>query len=522
MSFSVFRFSFLRLIALFILFFPVYNLKAQNTLPPYHWANTYIDYLKLRGYLPALFKINRPYSRSQIADMLETVPIQQDLISKKDKAIINELILELEREKYFADTSLSKTQGMLGIFSRLDGSSAFVNTPGQTTVELHPEAALQFGKHFLLYGNFKIFNQADKYYIGKEFIGLYAYLEQAYAAFKNDWLEIKTGRDFLQLGPGKSGQLLISDNSRPFDLYQVNLSTSQIGFMFWGVQLNRRKNMQENPTTSWVNRYMNGHRLYFQLSKKYYFALSEVVVYGGPNANWETGLMNPVMMYHAYNMNTPGIDVNTFYTVEWDLYPWPNWEIYGEFLIDDIQVEKKTPEDLEPNELGLLVGVQWASAKINGLAFNLEYVQIRNRTYNAPDNDWEKYLHRNQVIGYKEGNDLEHYIFSGQYWPNASTRFTLFFSYLRKGEGTVRGPFNKDFLDYTVEEGYSEPFPTGVVQNGVTSGIKLFYKPLTSGFLELQAGYKKIENKEHVKNQNESGWFFSAALWYEWNKIFKL
>lgn len=45
-------------------------LFAQETLPPYHWANSYVDYLKVRGHLPELSVSERPYSRQQLARQL--------------------------------------------------------------------------------------------------------------------------------------------------------------------------------------------------------------------------------------------------------------------------------------------------------------------------------------------------------------------------------------------------------------------------------------------------------------------
>jgi len=41
-------------------------------------------------------------------------------------------------------------------------------------------------------------------------------------------------------------------------------------------------------------------------------------------------------------------------------YPMKGLQAYGELLLDDIQIERKVPKDLEPTEWGWLIGLRWA------------------------------------------------------------------------------------------------------------------------------------------------------------------
>jgi len=512
---------------------------AQQTLAPYHPANQYIEYLKLRGYLPALDFTQRPLDRLDIARAL----LQADSVSAQDRPVYRQAVAEfraeiqrLSRQKVHRWKRLAqKALQLLGVpaewsfrqQSMLIAASAdafYTSADKQGTVNLYPQAGVFFGDHVFVYNRFKIFNHAPQGYDGKQFSGLYAYNEQAYLLYRNDWLKAKIGRDWLQIGAARQGQLLFSDNSRPFDQYRLTVAHKGLNFSFWGIQLNRRilSDSLQRRLTPWANRYINGHRLSYSWKNRFTLGVSEVVVYGGPAINWELGYVNPLMMYYAYNVNQKGLAANLFYNIDWDLY-FHKLELYGEFLIDDFQAEKKEPRDLEPNELGLTLGLQWADPfNIRGLSVNAEYTQVRNRTYNAPVNDWEKYLHHGEVIGYYLGNNLERYFLSLRYWVNGRLYGRLYGAFLRRGEGSVEDVFNTDYLNYTVEQGYHEPFPFGIVEEQVQGGARVYYHPLNAIRIEAEAAYRQFSNYQNVRGASHSEWLFNLRLWMEWRHLFSL
>ncbi|MCD4691889.1 MAG: capsule assembly Wzi family protein [Calditrichales bacterium] len=515
---------------------------SQETMPPYYWANEHIDYLKVRGYLPEIEVINRPYNRMEIAKSLLKIDSENLQSYPEDEKLVKKLMAEFKNEfvqlekfegskwvnlikkaakylnvKYEEDESNS--QFKIGGYGSLN--NIYTDKNINNDFSIHPQLGIIFNNNLFAYTNIKIFNKSDADYVGKEFGGLYAYSEQAYLTFRNSWIKAKVGRDWLQLGPGRSGQLLFSDNSRTFDQYYMQIGNSIFQFHFWGIMLDRRAVVDTNLVKygANANRFINGHRISLNLKNRYFFALNEVVIYGGPNENWEAGLMNPLMFCFAYNLNTPGFEANIFYSFEWDVY-FKNLEFYGELLIDDFQIEKESPGDLEPNELGLIAGIQWANPlNIKGALINFEYAQVRNRTYNAPVNDWEKYLHRNKVIGYYLGNNFERYYLTMQKWLRADLRMQLFGGYVRKGEGSVAGEFNKDYMNYTVEEGYEESFLFGIVEGHLQTGGRVFYKPYNIGHVELDFAYNDFDNYKNIKGKKHSEWTVWIGIWVEWNRV---
>ncbi len=392
---------------------------------------------------------------------------------------------------------------------------------GHADFFLNSQLGIFWKDKLILYNSTKVFSREDPEYIGKEFRNLFAFTEQSYLDFRWNWVQAKFGRDFMQVGPGRSGQLLISDNSRTFDMYQVRLGERLLQFSFWGFFLNRRsiKDPLLLPLSPRANRYLNGHRLSLNIKDKLFIGMSEVIIYGGPNQGWELGYINPFQLYYGYTVNKNGVNANSFYDLDWDLYFIPNLEIYGEILIDDIQVDEKKPGDLEPNEYGFLLGVQWANSGIPGTILNGEYVQVRNRTYNVPTNDWEKYLHRNKVIGYYLGNNFVRYGISSSFWLRPDSRIGLLANYVRQGEGSIAGEFNTDYLNYTVEEGYDEPFPFGIIEKHLQLGGSVFFKPHRLGHITIDVAYNNFDNYGHVEGNEFSEFTFHISLWLQWHKI---
>ncbi len=488
---------------------------AQTSLQPYHWTWPYLDYLKTAGILPALNLTDRPWQEEEIALALKNSQLRP--VSAEYGSMIRLLNSTFAHDQGLQIPFPDKTVGLRsGIFSVIKAGKTDLSSAYRIDYEIHPYIMATVGQHLTLYANYKIFNHPAADYIGKRFRNLTAYEEQGYLYFHSRYVGLKIGRDYLQTGPGRSGQLLLSDNSRPFDQYQVRLGSKNIYLKFYGIQLNRRRVPGSDSTYGGqiARRFINGHGLYFNIKDKYFFNVNELILYGGPNENWQFALMNPINLYYAATANGPFVAGNSFYDLNFDLYLPYRLNVYGDLLIDDFQVDKKEPGDLEPNEIGLLIGGNWNDPLHWPLSrINLEYVQIRNRTYNAPVFDWEKFLHRNEVIGYYLGNDLKAWYGSVEKWWSAKLRTRWFVQRILKGEGSVRGEFNKDYLNYTVEEGYDEPFPWGVVEKHWRLGAQGFMYLNRFAQIHGSVSYEWVENYGHITGKKKNGWDFEVKMW---------
>ncbi len=126
------------------------------------------------------------------------------------------------------------------------------------------------------------------------------------------------------------------------------------------------------------------------------------------------------------------------------------------------------------------------------------------------------------MIGYYLGNNLERYLGNLYFWWRPNLQVHLFASLTRQGEGSVQGEFNKDYLNYTVEEGYSEPFPYGVVENHLEVGAQLFLKLTSAATLTLEFRKNNYDNYRHRKGYRFTDTHWRLNLWLEWDRGYRL
>jgi len=98
----------------------------------------------------------------------------------------------------------------------------------------------------------------------------------------------------------------------------------------------------------------------------------------------------------------------------------------------------------------------------------------------------------------------------------------LGFESIRKGEGRIEKEFDKPWMNYTVEEGYSEPFPTGIVEKTNTGKVEILYQPSANWRAFFLAKYSDIKNANNLSGITESGWFLRAGVWLEWDWIARM
>ena len=343
-------------------------------------------------------------------------------------------------------------------------------------------------------------------YIGNKWRGLSGYTEQAYMLWRPSFLRNKSietriiaGRCYLANGPGRKGGLLFSSTYRPMDQARFEFSAKRFAFQSMTAKL--------DPMNG-SNRYLSMHRLtlFFQNLQ---VAVNEVSLYNGVNRNVEWAYLNPFVFYHGEQMNGPNLDCNTLGSVDF-YYAGKKWGLYGELLIDDIQLDKKEPGDLEPNEIGGLLGIDIADPfGIAGMYIGCEYAAITNRTYKTT-NAAEYFVHRNAPIGYSLGSDLDRW--------NLNVKKTIGkwqaigeLDVLRKGEGEMDLAFDEPWMNYTVKEGYSESFPTGIVENTVDVGLELRYFPDYDRYCFIAMNYRNISNVDHG-SWNDKDFILTAGI----------
>ncbi len=520
------------LIQLFIILIPAVLISSINeTLPSWHWAYDYIDELRLRGCFETLYFLNRLYTRGEVAEAILSSQEKLDRgelhLSNSDRRLLDRLAEEFQEEI----KSLQEKAD--------DGGSAQVGVRFQSDLAKQNEGSVKYrgiyrsklgvavGSHITAYNgiNFDQYLVDDSMYVGKKWRGIVGYTEQAYVSIHFNYIRLMFGRDFLHWGAGKSGSLLFSDISRPMDQLKAMAHLGPFQYTYITSMLDDHQLdgvMADCLGGSTAQRYLSAHRLDVHLfSCRLQCAVTEAIVYGGVNRQIDWVYLNPFIFYHGEQMNKSGSG-NTMGTVDVLTYPLFNWELYGSLLIDDVQIEKTGPGDLEPSEVGLLLGSRYGNPlHIPGMTLSGEYVRVANRTYKTP-NPWETFIHMNDPLGHPLGNDFDSWRVGLSQWFMGSLRIKLIYSQTRKGESSLFTPFDTPWFDHSVEEGYSEPFPTGVVEKINQIDFHVQYYPSVHWGLEAELHSIRRTNAFHVEGVSNSETTWRIGVWFDGEIMKKL
>ena len=516
------------------LFLFTLSLIAQfnETIPTTHWIYHSIEKLQIGGYLRDLEQGCQPYTRMQIARAIiqneksdiQNVRLKNDAkknnlqqpsydIKKTTSIELNRIKKELKRELKYLHNENDRNSFS---YIKLGGTgSANFEQSGETSNKsfIRIKSSLSLNDNITIKYN-DIIDRGlidDPLYIGDEWRGWAGYQEQVYIAYNTSFLELKYGRDYVKWGYGKRGRLLISDASRPFDMLSLKVRSNRLSFQTIMSQLN---------TVDSAQRYLTAVRIEWNPFDNLYLGVAQAGLYGDEDQSLDFTLSNPFSISYFAQHNDPK-HLNAMIYLD-AAYYWKNrYKFYGELLIDDFQVDEEIESDLEPNELGFILGIEgidlWED--INGWC---EFTQVRNRTYNTQI-DYEKFLHRNQPIGHWLGTDFQRFQFQLDRWMNPKVRLECGYDLIRKGEGTIRGEFTTPWMDedVTMETGYIEKIPYGIVETTNRIYSTLHYKYNSHIHSNLQLGYKNINNLDHVSGEKSGNFYFNLSLWVDVDRYFK-
>jgi hypothetical protein len=483
----------------------------------YEWVYEYIDQLYLRGYFRELHTGTKPFYRGEVASLVLSL---EDKIEKKEIQPTKTekwMIREMEKEFSYEISALRENNEdgkelKLGLdfledaqFQKAEKSNFFERGL--------PFLGGQWGKGFSFLVRYNIDESLarDPYYTGKVWNGFAGEAHQAYLSFHFPYFELLLGREKLSWGQSKISSLIMSEDSSPADMLKIQKRWG----CFQGTAFAGFLNPMISDEGEEIERYFSGHRVSFKILSLAELGFSETVVYGGKDRNLEPYYLNPLFWYHGAQLNN-NRDDNTFICFDFNFTPKRSLLFYGEFLIDDFQIEKKLKSDQEPNELGYVLGFSHVfPSMLNVFQMNIEYDRINNRTFNQK-NIWNRYLNRNRLIGSKLGPNSDYLKTSIKGWLTQKLEAELSYGFLRKGEGSVYSSWEEPWL--YVEGDYKEKFPFGVVEKTDELSFGLGYNYDSVLRLGLSLQYSQVANKNNVLNKKEKNLNFRFLFQYHFAK----
>lgn len=469
-------------------------------IPVDNWTYVAIRDLQTSGYLLDLSPGFKPYRRLEVAQAL------QDLLEKGDTTKMPEaekwMLEKLQREFSYEmrllsaersnpDTSLTGARFSEEDFLNL-AKGYYGNFKFADRVELRPTLRTEFGfdigNHLSLYTDATIDQtlKDDTLYTASSKFGLDALHQQAYVQYSDRYIDLTFGRDYLSWGYGENGTGLV------------------------------------------CNRYFTGSRFEFNFGEKVFLGLYQAAVFGGPYSwiNFEN--INPMCLNYETAANIHSEISNNFLGVDFSVF-WPKgFNIYGELMIDDWQVDHKAKGDLKPNLYAIQSGIRATnilqSFRISGTDVGLQYAMAGNRVYDEYNwSSYQKLLLRNYPIANPYGDDFWDLNFLLSQWLSYDWKVTLELTHLEHGSSNMYSFYTMPWLTdpaVTVQTGYHEPFPYGVIRETNLIRLDALYQPAAYFYGSASVIYGHDRNTDYVSGVNRSEFSFLITFYYNFSYSF--
>jgi hypothetical protein len=313
---------------------------------------------------------------------------------------------------------------------------------------------------------------------------------RAVAAVGGKQWSIQFGRDTLQMGPGYTGNLLISNHLKYHEYGQFKTWFGPLSFTSQYIGFPSPKDLGEGDDR--IKMLLN-HRLDWNIFPMLRISITEAMMYQDEVVDFR--FMNPLMIYHQYFMPSRS---NSMLTGELIISPLPGISIYGQLALDDVRFLDES--DSIPNALGWIIGAEYAWLTSSSTYHMwIEHVHTDPYLYQRDGINFivstkHGSSYTKHYVGYPLGGDAHVYAM-GLKWSNTSNfdaMATLEFS--RKGEV----PF--EVTNFPPPEP-NLTTPTGIHEDRMRASIKGTYNIDTFTWGQIlcnaQISYLYIHNHNH-------------------------
>ncbi|MCL4704788.1 hypothetical protein KJ068_06485 [bacterium] len=480
------------------------------TVPTYHWSYTYARELSLRHRHLDFSQANWPVTIGEMSQLADSAGAFIEHSAER---------FWQTRLQEFSQSPLER-KSWLQFGGRVSERAGDFGETTRSRAGLRTQLALFPDEHLAFVNAIRLDEELreDPNYLGKRWRGFAGYTEQAYVTLHFDKYVAKLGRDFVRWGRGVDATLLISDYSRPLDHFFGRLDLKRFRFDYLAAKLNSEylpDSLRQRYATDLSDRYLAAARAEVNLkSNLLTLAITQMALYGGPSRGFELYYLNPFLAFHGEQLNEEEKS-NTFGAIDIVLRPKDRLQFYAQFLIDDVQVEKTRRGDLEPNEIAYLLGSEIADPLgLQGTTIGLEYTRIANRTYNAIT-VWEKFLHRNRPLAHFLGNDFDRWLLHGRGYLGRNTQLFWAVEARRHGEGRVERPFDTPWVNADITEGYTEAFPSGVIERSTHVQLEARWQPHRNFYAALVGKHARYRNRENHDGLDQNETSVMLHLWLE-------
>jgi hypothetical protein len=488
----------------------------DEPLPTDHWTYDVVYELYAGGVWGEWPIGTRPWYRGdvrrRVAELARKLESNRNAVTPEQAWLLSKLESEFARDDA-ADRSPADMQYRLGGSPGLLGRYDDYDLSKDTLVRSRFEAYAGIGKgHWWarIRGDIDSHGDLDPTFFGRKWKGnLTGTIDLGLFSYRKGALDILIGRDFIRWGSASHDALLLNDQSPPFDMARFQFHHKHFDFSYFvtGLDSNYASPGDDSiEVVSGVKRYFAGHRLTLRLWRTLQVGLSEVIVWGGERRQLEAYYLNPLLPYYWEQLNA-NHDDNPIWSLDVSYLPAHGLMLYGEWLIDDFQIDFVS----EPHQIGGILGVNWTDPfSVPGGFLTIDWTRIQQNVY-GQNKAYNRYLNHRVGIGSTLGPDADRWFLRWRQHVTETIDLTGRLIRLRDGEREIDTPQN-------TATPYGEDFPTGVVQKITSLDVSALYHPSAHLRAELTAGFSWTQNAGHVSGVRNDGLFvqLSATLahWY--------
>ncbi|MBI4810099.1 MAG: hypothetical protein HY800_01365 [Ignavibacteriales bacterium] len=525
------------------------TVEAQiENVPVNNQVYEFLDRMGIKRILPLYSNVMIPLSRQEIAKLLVSAKHQRNRLNDSEKEFLDKFEMEFmheidpskedamvlfrgspladitsDKEKYlynYSDSSISMFVEFIGalehrrttgdtygsVYSTIEEHGGRIRGTIKNRLGFYVQATngTLYGNRSLalsdtrLKGNVKL-NDLDSPYLD---------FAEAYLRADLDWFNLQFGREYNLVGTGYSDRLLLSGNAPVFDFLKLDFNYKSLRFIFL------HGSLVDPYSTS--NKYLAMHRVQFSLFDIMNIGASEMIIYQREAPDF--AYLNPINFYKSSEHSLRDRD-NAFINFDVELFPYPNYKLFGAWLIDDIDFGKMGT-GWWGNEFAWQGGLYIADiANIQNVDGLLEYTRIEPYVYSNRLSG-NSYSNNNIGLGHHLQPNSDEWFFQLSYRPMKEFRAWISYGVARHGENetldgiiikNVGGNILQGHRDFDSE---SVKFLDGALVKSNRFQVRAMYEPVTNFFV---SGIYEIHNiKQHTLDSTRWDNFYAIRMYLEY------
>ena len=312
--------------------------------------------------------------------------------------------------------------------------------------------------------------------------GISGRIRNAFLRYSGQFSSLQIGRAPIFWGQSRSHSIVHATSGPTYDHISAKANFNNFQFEFFSGQLGA----DTANVVVRIKRLTAGHRLtWISESNKLMFSFGEQIIYTGKHRSVEFMYLNPFVPYffsafEGDELYQCGDSDNSiiFLTARYNLQP--SFSLYGEFIIDDFQVDANNSSD----QLGVKLGAEGAlSIAKHPVTWEADFTTLNTWT-NIHYGQSTSWYNRGHALGYLYGTDLWAMHVQGDAWLTKQILFAVDYTWLGKGSNTLQAQYDNWGNSKPSESFLSEP----VINHHLVSMSVSWW----SSFGTMEVGYSSI------------------------------